>query len=96
MVAASVASKKIYSIAPRLLYIKHGTWIRYTFGEFRLLNRLELATFLLSGLVLYLYNLENVSNRSIYNICMGHSETFQVQAKQNSRGQCYKAIAALK
>ena len=63
----------------RLLYIKNGTWVRYRFGEFKLLFVVGLFIALLTSSMLYVYNIENIRNRSIYNICMGQSEKFQVK-----------------
>ncbi len=62
----------------RLLYIKKGTWVKYKFGEFKLLCVIGLLNGFVTMLLLYWYSIENLSNRSIYNVCMGHSQKFQV------------------
>jgi len=62
----------------RLLYIKYGTWVRFKFGEFRLFFVVEFIIALLTSVTLFAYSIENISNRSVYNVCMGHSEKYQV------------------
>ena len=52
----------------RLLYIKKGSWLRYDFGEMAA-----------SALLTVMYGHEISSNRSAYNLCMGHSHEFQVK-----------------
>ena len=62
----------------RLLYIKKGTWIKYKFGEFRLLLMVGLLVCLVTGIEIYWFTAENISSRSMYNTCFGHSNHFQV------------------
>ena len=63
----------------RLLYIKKGTWVKYKFGEFKLLCVIGLLNGFVTILLLYWYSIENISNRSMCNVCMGHSQKFQVK-----------------
>ena len=62
----------------RMLYIKKGTWVKYTFGELKLLLLIGLFNGLITSLLFYCYSIENIASRSMYNICMGHSQEFQV------------------
>ncbi len=63
----------------RLLYIKKGAWIKFTFGEFKLLFLVGLFNVSITCFIVYLYSIENISSRSIFNMCMGHSQTFEVR-----------------
>jgi len=63
----------------RLLYLKGGTWLKYKFGELRFIQRVVVANFLLTGCMTILYKWENISNRSVYNICKGYNQDFQVK-----------------
>ena len=63
----------------RYLYIKKGTWIKYTFGEMKLLVIIVLVNILVAFLELYVYNIEITATRSMYNICMGRTYNFQVR-----------------
>ena len=65
----------------RFFYIKRGTWVKYKFGEWKLIWLVGIKIWALSCVMIYLYGLENVSNRSIYNICQGHSQPFEVNFK---------------
>ena len=62
----------------RLLYVKRGSWVRYTCGEFCLVNMVAGISILNAALMTYLHSHENISNRSVYNVCMGYSHNFQV------------------
>ena len=62
----------------RYLYIRKGAWVKYTFGETKLLIVVGLYNVFITGLIVFLYSIENISSRSIYNMCMGHSQKFQV------------------
>ena len=62
----------------RFLYIKRGTWVKYNIGEWTLIFWVGIKISSVSCLIIYLYGMENVSNRSLYNTCMGHSQTFEV------------------
>jgi hypothetical protein len=62
----------------RYLYIRKGAWVKYTFGEMKLLIVVGLYNVFITGLIVFLYSIENISSRSIYNMCMGHSQKFQV------------------
>lgn len=64
----------------RYLYIKKGTWIKYKFGEIKLLLIIMLLNTFIAALEMYLYNVEISPSRSMYNICMGHSSNFQVRS----------------
>ena len=55
----------------RLLYVKRGSWVRYTCGEFCLVNMVAGISILNAALMTYLHSHENISNRSVYNVCMG-------------------------
>jgi hypothetical protein len=62
----------------RLLYIRKGTWVKYNFGEFKLLYIVALFNVMFTGVMIYGHSIENISTRSVYNTCMGHNEKFQV------------------
>ena len=63
----------------RYLYIKKGTWVKYKFGEKRLICLASLINMLVGFALTYMYELENISNRSSFNICKGHSHYFEVK-----------------
>jgi hypothetical protein len=62
----------------RFLYIKKGTWVKHKFGEWSLFLIVGIKMWAVSCTMIYFFGSENVSNRSIYNICMGHSQAFEV------------------
>jgi hypothetical protein len=62
----------------RVLYIKKGTWVRFKIGEAALLALAGAINVGFSTLLIFLYGVDNISNRSIFNFCMGHTQTFQV------------------
>jgi hypothetical protein len=62
----------------RFLYIRKGAWVKYTFGEFNLLFLVGIFNVSVTCLIVYLYSIENISSRSIFNMCMGHSQNFEV------------------
>ena len=63
----------------RLLYIKKGSWLRYDFGEMRMIRITVVSSMAASALLTIMYGHEISSNRSAYNLCMGHSHEFQVK-----------------
>ncbi len=62
----------------RVLYIKKGTWVRFKIGEAALLALAGAIHVGFSTILIFLYGVDNISNRSIFNFCMGHTQTFQV------------------
>ncbi len=62
----------------RFLYIKKGTWLKYKFGDQRFLFLVAINIWAVCLFTVYFFGSENVSNRSIYNTCMGHNEAFEV------------------
>jgi len=64
----------------RFLYMKKGTWLKCKYGEFRLIKRVAVANILIGIFFTVLYELENISNRSVNNICKGHSQGFEVRS----------------
>ena len=66
----------------RLLYIKKGTWIKYSFGEIKLLFLTGLGIAFTSFALVCMFSLANKSKRSPYLLCMGHNQKFQVQTKK--------------
>jgi hypothetical protein len=66
----------------RALYVKRGTWIKYKYGELRLIRNVAVANVLLAFLMTILYESENISNRSVYNICKGYSQEFEVNIRK--------------
>ena len=63
----------------RLLYIKKGSWLRYDFGEMRMIRITVVSSMAASALLTIMYGHEISSNRSAYNLCMGHSHEYQVK-----------------
>ena len=63
----------------RYLYIKKGTWVKYKFGEFKMLFIIVWLNSSVALLGLYMYNIEISASRSMYNICMGRTYNFQVE-----------------
>jgi hypothetical protein len=63
----------------RFLYIKKGTWLKSKYGEIRLIKRIAVTNILLAIFFTILYEIENISNRSVYNICKGHNLNFEVR-----------------
>ena len=59
----------------RFLYIKKGNWVRVCPN---LLISAGCLTVITTLLLINLFRLENVSNRSLFNNCMGHNQVFQV------------------
>ncbi len=64
----------------RILYMKKGTWLKCKYGEFRLIKRVAVANILIGIFLTFLYEIENISNRSVNNICKGHSQGFEVKS----------------
>ena len=62
----------------RFLYIKKGNWLKYKFGERRFLLWVEITIWVVCFIMVYYFGSENISNRTIYNTCMGHNEAFEV------------------
>ncbi len=62
----------------RLIYIKNGTWLKYTFGEMKLLGIAGFAIVVISIFFTFLYGSENTSKHSVYNMCTGQNQEFQV------------------
>jgi hypothetical protein len=62
----------------RLIYLKAGTWLKYNFGEMKLLGLTGIAVILSSIIFTLMFGSETSSNRSVYNMCTGHSHNFQV------------------
>ena len=66
----------------RLLYLLKGTWIRFKFGEIKFTLWMGFTTVPFISFVTYLFCSENVALRSAFNVCMGHTQTFEVSEKQ--------------
>ena len=62
----------------RLIYIKQGTWLKYVFGEVKLLLFTGAGIAVTTVILMYIYGSANKSKRSMYNYCMGHNQEFQV------------------
>jgi hypothetical protein len=62
----------------RLLYIKKGRWLKYTFGEIKLLMLTGLGIALTAITLMSMFSFANKSKRSPYLLCMGHNQNFQV------------------
>ena len=62
----------------RLLYIKNGTWLKYTFGEIKFLILTEIGIALSAFALMCMFSLANKSKRSPYLLCMGHNQEFLV------------------
>jgi hypothetical protein len=62
----------------RLVYIKNGTWLKYRFGEMKLLGIAGTGIVVISILLTSLYGTENTSKHSVYNMCTGQNQEFQV------------------
>ena len=62
----------------RLIYIKKGTWLKYVFGEVKLLLLTGAGIAFATIILMYVYGSANKSKRSMYNYCMGHNQEFQV------------------
>jgi hypothetical protein len=62
----------------RFLYIKKGNWLKYKFGEQSFLIWVEITIWVVCLIMVYFFGSENISNRTIYNTCMGHNEAFEV------------------
>ena len=62
----------------RLIYIKKGTWLKYVFGEVKLLLLAGAGIASTTIILMYVYGSANKSKRSMYNYCMGHNQEFQV------------------
>ena len=63
----------------RLLYIKKGSWLRYNFGEMKLIKMSCIFSIVISALFTIMFGHELNSNRSVYNLCIGRSQKFQVR-----------------
>jgi hypothetical protein len=68
----------------RVLYIRKGTWVRFKIGETALLGMAGAIHVVVSTLLIVLYGVDNISNRSMFNICMGYTQTFQVSASSKN------------
>jgi len=73
----------------RLIYIKKGSWMKYKFGEMRLIHFTNICMTLSTTALAYIATTENTSQRSPFNMCTGHSEKFQVRSHWES---CSNAI----
>jgi hypothetical protein len=62
----------------RFFYIKKGSWLKYKFGERKLLLLFGITIWAFSFVMMYLYGSENISNRSLCNMCKGHTQAFEV------------------
>ena len=62
----------------RLAYIKKGTWLKREFGEMKLIKIIKICVTGSAAILTYLYSVENSSQRTSFNLCMGHTEQFQV------------------
>ena len=62
----------------RLIYIKRGSWLKYDFGELKLIKIASLNIILNAVIPTFLFGSETSSNRSAFNMCMGHTQAFQV------------------
>ncbi len=62
----------------RLIYIKRGTWLKYIFGEVKLLIYTGAGIAVSTVTFMYIYGSANKSKRSMYNYCLGHNQEFQV------------------
>ena len=62
----------------RLMYIKKGTWLKYTFGEIKLLCLTGIAIATGTMGLMSMFSSANKYKRSAYLLCMGHNQEFQV------------------
>ena len=62
----------------RLIYIRAGAWLKYNFGEMKLLGLAEITIIVSTIVLTYMFGTETLSNRSAYNLCTGHNQNFQV------------------
>jgi hypothetical protein len=62
----------------RLLYIKNGTWLKYTFGEIKFLALTGLGIAVAALTLMCMFSSANKLKRSPYLLCMGHNQEFQV------------------
>jgi len=62
----------------RFFYIKKGSWLKFKFGERKLLLLFGVTIWAFSFVMMYLYGSENISNRSLYNMRKGHTQAFEV------------------
>ena len=62
----------------RLVYIKKGSWLKHSFGEMKLIKMMTICMTGITIVLVYLFALENSSQRSGFNMCMGYTEQFQV------------------
>jgi hypothetical protein len=62
----------------RLIYIKKGAWLKYEFGEIKLLLFTGAGIAVTTVMLMYVYGSANKSKRSMYNYCMGYNQEFQV------------------
>ena len=62
----------------RTIYIRKGSWVKYRIGEKSFLVLPGLITVFISSILVYLYLLENVSSRSLFNVCNGHTQLLEV------------------
>ena len=62
----------------RLLYIKKGTWLKNTFGEMKLMKIMKICVISSALVLTHLFAIENNPQRTAFNMCMGHTEKFQV------------------
>ena len=59
----------------RFLYVKKGGWVN---GHPKMLISAGCLTVIISITMVYISKMENVSNRSLFNNCIGHNQVFQV------------------
>jgi hypothetical protein len=56
----------------RILYMKHETWVKYVFGEMRLMSTFMIVNLAKSAFLTYFYVDGPTSQMTIYNFCIGH------------------------
>ena len=62
----------------RVVYIKQGSWLKHKFGEKKLIATVNILVTGTAVAMTYLFVVENSAKRSTFNMCMGHTEQFQV------------------
>ena len=75
-VASTVDGLAIATV--RLLYLLKGTWIRYKFGAIKFILWVGIVTVPFISTMTYLFCCENIATRSAFNVCMGHTQTYEV------------------
>jgi len=62
----------------RIVYLLKGTWMKYNFGEIRFILGVGIITTLALAILTYLFSSENIASRSAFNVCMGHTQAYEV------------------